>query len=436
MSSTAASADKASKGGFHYAWLVMFGFGMLMCGTIGAFTVLGSLFFYPVSESIGCDLSVLTLYVTVQMLAMAVGMPVVGNLLSKVKLPVMLTVATLVEVAAVFAMSFFTEVWQWYVASVFIGLGLSATSTVTITPTLGNWFQKKTGLAMGLVWSIQSIFCAVASPIFSNIIADMGWRTAYIILAVVGAVLSLPFTIFVIRYRPEDKGMLPYGYEEGAAAEGEAPEGATTGVAVKVAMKSVPFFICIGVVMLCQLTSCMNTFFASYAEAVGLGAVVGGLMVTAASVFDIALNPMVGATSDKFGATKSMVFWTGVTILSLVLLYVGKTSPMLSYIGAGINDAMYVVCGVGYATYAMTLFGMKDFEKIFSRITMVGYLVASLGLPVMMFIGEKTGAFENAFIFCIVLDVIVIVLSLAGEAAGKKLPWTDENGNKVANPNA
>ena len=291
MSSSAASADKASKGGFHYAWLVMFGFGMLMCGTIGAFTVLGSLFFYPVSESIGCDLSVLTLYVTVQMLAMAVGMPVVGNLLSKVKLPVMLTVATLVEVAAVFAMSFFTEVWQWYVASVFIGLGLSATSTVTITPTLGNWFQKKTGLAMGLVWSIQSIFCAVASPIFSNVIAAMGWRTAYIILAVVGAVLSLPFTIFVIRYRPEDKGMLPYGYEEGAAAEGEAPEGATTGVAIKVAMKSMPFFICIGVVMLCQLTSCMNTFFATYAEAVGLGAVVGGLMVTAASVFDIALNP-------------------------------------------------------------------------------------------------------------------------------------------------
>ncbi len=435
MSANETAAPK--QGGFHYAWLVMFGFGMLMCGTIGAFTVLGSLFFYPVSEAIGCDLSVFTLSVTIQMLAMAVGMPVVGNLLSKVKLPVMLTVATLVEVAAVFSMSFFTEVWQWYVASVLIGLGLSATSTVSITPTLGNWFMKKTGFAMGLVWSIQSVFCAVASPIFSNIIADMGWRTAYMILAVVGAVLSLPFTIFVIRYRPEDKGMLPYGYEEGAAAPGaDVPEGAETGVSIKVAMKSLPFFICIGVVMLCQLTSCMNTFFASYAEAVGLGAVVGGLMVTAASVFDIALNPMVGATSDKFGATKSMVFWTGVTILSLVLLYVGKTSPILSYLGAGINDTMYVVCGVGYATYAMTLFGMKDFEKIFSRITMVGYLVASLGLPLMMFIGETTGAFENAFLFCIVLDVIVIVLALAGEKAGKKLPWTDTDDKPVANPNA
>lgn len=434
MSTTENATQKS--GGFHYAWLVMFGFGMLMCGTIGAFTVLGSLFFFPVSEAIGCDLSVLTLYVTIQMLAMAIGMPVVGNLLSKVKLPVMLTVATLVEVVSVFSMSFFTEVWQWYVASVFIGFGLSATSTVTITPTLGNWFHKKTGLAMGLVWSIQSVFCAIASPIFSNVIADMGWRTAYVVLAVVGAVLSLPFTIFVIRYRPEDKGMLPYGYDASEAEQTEVPEGTEVGVSIKVAMKSMPFFICVAVVMLCQLTSCMNTFFATYAEAVGLGAVVGGLMVTAASVFDVVLNPIVGATSDKFGATKSMVFWTGVTILSLVLLYVGKTSPILSYLGAGINDTMYVVCGVGYATYAMTLFGMKDFEKIFSRITMVGYLVASLGLPLMMFVGESTGAFENAFLVCIVFDIAVIIFAIAGEKAGKKLPWTDTEGKPVANPNA
>ena len=42
------------KKGTHYAWWVMIGYGMLMCATIGAVTVMGGLFYYPV-----CDLSLI-----------------------------------------------------------------------------------------------------------------------------------------------------------------------------------------------------------------------------------------------------------------------------------------------------------------------------------------------------------------------------------------
>lgn len=425
MNSAAIHQAKAPR--FHYAWLVMIGYGMLMCGTIGSFTVLGSLFFFPVSESIGCSLSELTLYVTVQMISMALAMPLVGNLLSRVKLPIILTVATIVEVVAMFSMAFFTEVWMWYAASVVVGIGLAATSTVTITPTLGNWFHKKTGFAIGVVWSIQSIYCAIASPLFSNLIATVGWRTGYMVLAGVAALLAIPFTVFVIRYRPEDKGMLPYGYDpDESKVSQEAEAGATSGVPLKVAVRSIPFFLCIAVVMLCQLTAGMNTIFPTYAEVVGLGAVVGGLMVTAASIFDIFLNPAVGATSDRLGATKSMIIWTGVTMISFGILAFASTSPLLAFLGAGINDAMYVISGVGYATFAMSLFGMKDFEKIFSRITMVGFLVASLGVPLMMWIYESTGAFQNVFLFCLIVDVAIMVFVLLANKAGKKLPWIQD----------
>lgn len=406
----------------HYGWWVMIGYGMLMCGTIGSFTVLGSLFFYPVSSSLGCELSTLTFYVTLSMVVMALAMPLVGNLLSKVKLQVILTVSVLIELAAVVSMAFFTEPWMWYVAAVPLGLGLSATSTVTITPTLGNWFHKRTGFAIGVVWSIQSIYCAIASPLFSGLIETVGWRTGYLVLAGVAALLTLPFTLFVIRYKPEEKGLRPYGYDAAAVAvAGEGEAAASWGVPLKVAVKSVPFFLCIGVVVLCQLTSCMNSVFPTYAEVVGLGAIVGGLMVTASCVFDVFLNPIVGATSDKLGATKSMVIWTLVTMASFVVLYFSSTSPWLAYLGAGINDAMYVICGVGYATFAMSLFGMRDFEKIFSRITMVGFLVASLGVPLMMSIYEVTGVFENVFLVCMVIDAVIVVLTLLASAAGKKL---------------
>jgi len=235
----------------------------MMCGTIGSFSVISAQWFYPVSADIGCELSTLTLYTTIEMACMGLAMPLVGSLLTRVKLPVLLTGAVLMEVLATAAMAFYSEPWMWYASSVFIGLGLAATSTVTVTPTMGNWFAKKTGFAIGVVWAIQAMFCAVASPLFAAIIMVIGWRAAYLVLAAVSACLALPAVIFVIRYRPEDVGLLPYGYEETSVRQSR---GAAPGVSARTAFRSAPFFLCAGIVTLCQGTACMNAIFPTYAE--------------------------------------------------------------------------------------------------------------------------------------------------------------------------
>ncbi len=398
----------------HYAWVVMVALGLLMSGTIGSFTILGSLFYYPVSAELGCDLSQLTAYVTIEMVCMGLAMPIVGNLLKTVPLHRTLTVACLLEIGATVAMSFFTQVWQWYVAAVFVGLGLAATSTVTVTPTIQNWFHKKTGLALGLVWSIQSLFVAVASPIFTSVIDSVGWRTGYLVLAALSALICLPCTLFLIRYRPEEKDAVALGAGEGPVPEEDFDD---QGVPYNVAIRSLPFFLCVPLVMLCQLTSCMNTVFSTYAEVVGLGAVVGGLMVTAASLCDIVFNPLAGATSDRFGPRRSMFMWTVLTMISFVVLYLGSGSAALSIFGAGINDAMYSICAVCYSTFALSIFGPRDFDRIFSRITSIGYLVASLGVPLMMWVYEATGAFQNVFLLCIAIDAVILVLTVAASKA-------------------
>lgn len=269
------STEVAKKSGSGYAWLVMVGFGMVMCATIGAITVMGGLFYYPVCEELGFDLSSFTLYVTLSMVFMALGMPICGKIMAsgKIKLSVLMTVAVLLELVPFACMSMFTEMWMWFVAAVPIGFGLSATSTVTAAPTLGNWFHKKTGFAIGMIFTIQSIFVAVASPIFSNMIEMLGWRMSYVVLAIIAAVMALPFTIFVIRYRPEDKGMLPYGYDPNAVEE-EGGAVAETGVPYKLALRSVPFVMAVLVVMMSMTISNMNVVFPTYAEVVGLGAIV------------------------------------------------------------------------------------------------------------------------------------------------------------------
>lgn len=410
----------------HYAWFVMIAYGLMMSGTIGSFSVVGAQWFYPVSVNLGCDLSTLTLYTTIEMICMGLGMPLVGNLLTRIKLEALLTVAVILEIVPTVAMAFFTEPWMWYVAGVFIGAGLSATSTVTITTTMGNWFAKKTGFAIGVVWAIQALYCAIASPLFAGIIEAIGWRASYFVLVAVSACLTLPAIIFVIRYRPEDRGLLPYGLEAGSTDDGTVGPSSMTGVPAKTAFRSAPFFLCVGIVMLCTATGLMNAIFPTYAEVVGLGAVVGGLMVSSASLCDIVFNPLAGATSDKFGSARAMVLWTGITMVSFVVLYFSSESVVGSCVGAGLNDAMYAITGVGYSTFALSIFGMRDFEKIFSRITSCGYLVASLGIPLMMSIYEATGVFQNVFVFGFIVDIVIIALVILAKKSSRTLRWLSE----------
>ena len=72
-------------------------------------------------------------------------------------------------------------------------------------------------------------------------------------------------------------------------------------------------------------------------------------MVSVAMICDIAWNPLIGITCDKFGADKGVILWCVVTILSFVCLTVGASVPALAFVGAGLNDTMYACYGTGIA---------------------------------------------------------------------------------------
>ena len=46
------------------------------------------------------------------------------------------------------------------------------------------------------------------------LINQIGWRSTYLLLAVVASILVLPWTLFVFKLHPEDIGWKPYGWTE------------------------------------------------------------------------------------------------------------------------------------------------------------------------------------------------------------------------------
>ncbi|QDT50008.1 Major Facilitator Superfamily protein [Symmachiella dynata] len=105
---------------------------------------------------------------------------------------------------------------------------------------VGHWFEKRRGMAMGLLGLGGTLSVMCIPQINQYVTTEFGWRSGWVCLAViVWAILILPAIVFV-RNRPEDVGLLPDGQltkeektahpqqdlEEAATAEMAAAESA------------------------------------------------------------------------------------------------------------------------------------------------------------------------------------------------------------------
>lgn len=403
------------------AWLTVLGCGMLIAGSVTFYTVVIGNFFVPASEALGSDYSSISLYSTLVYIGIACGLPFVGNWLEKIP-PIGIAGFAALQSVIVAALSFSQSVVWWWVGGFAIGVGMAFTSIVFISTVLTNWFSKKTGFAIGLAWALASVASAIMSPVTVSLMEVMGWRTGLLVFAAVGAVLAVPAALFLVPYSPERKGMKPYGYD--SAVSGETV--LESGVPAKRAVRSAAFILVALALALTQIVSVINAYFPMYAESVGFAPTVGAFMISVALVFDIALNPIIGWTIDKFGAVKAFVAWACVGILSMLILLASVGNELLAYLGAGLGDTLYVLLGVGIASVASTVFGTKDYGKIFAYITIFGFAAGSVGGFIIASLYEATGSFEAVFVFCIITVVVIMLCIIGAGVTGKKLPHASD----------
>jgi MFS family permease len=76
---------------------------------------------------------------------------------------------------------------------------------------ISHWFKRNRGTAMGLAYVGVGIFGAIGTQLVKVLTQDYGFRTALLVMGVM-MFLAWPIAIFVLRDRPEEKGL----YADGA----------------------------------------------------------------------------------------------------------------------------------------------------------------------------------------------------------------------------
>lgn len=398
-----------------FAWIVVIALGLMSAGTTGTYSIVAGSFVAPVCEDLGFDYTSFSFYFTAILLGLALGLPLLSRFIPKVIGKPWHIGIELVLIAAGAAMAFYTEVWMFIASAAVIGICFSFTTGVCMSDVIDQWFSKSSGLAIGLAWGVNSLCTLLLSPVVTLVIEQQGWRVGFIVLAAVSATMILPASAFIIRFKPSDRNMLPYGETAIETSEGSSPENqddVLTGMTLWDAAKTPSFILCVLLLCVAQLTCCMNQLFPTYASEVGFNPIVGSLMVSAASLSDIFLNPFVGKTCDKLGAIKATVTWTAVSIASFLLLIIGGNSETVSIVAAGVNDVMFAIVGTAMPMLLLSLFGSKDFGRIYSIVCSAGYIVGAFGMPVMMKVYGMAGSFQGVFIFCIVCNLMIAAFAI------------------------
>lgn len=128
-----------------------------------------------------------------------------------------LVIASLTTVVAQVMLSQARAIWLiylWY--GVFSGIA-RAGYTTPLMVTVTMWFKKKQGMAVGIVSSGLAVGPLILAPTFQYLIDTFGWAKAFLIMGIGSGVLLAP-CCWLVRSKPADIGLKPYGEDEPAAS--------------------------------------------------------------------------------------------------------------------------------------------------------------------------------------------------------------------------
>ena len=204
----------------HYAWFILAGCCILQGATLGLINNCAGVFYSPICKELGFELGKLTMYRMLYCISSALALPFVATSFRKHDVRIVISIAAVIYGGCAALMGTFHELWQWHLTGIIQGIASSFVCMIPAPIILGNWFKKKTGTAVGISAAFSGLIGMIGSSFLGMAIPAFGWRVSYMAVGIVSTALVLPISLFILRYKPEEMGLLPYGAVGACGAEG------------------------------------------------------------------------------------------------------------------------------------------------------------------------------------------------------------------------
>ena len=408
----------------HRAWYVA-GVTFLVLIASAAFRSSYGVMIVPFEDEFGWSRSATSLAVSVNLVFYGLTAPFAASLMERFGIARIAAGAMALMAIGTGLTVFMTASWQLVLLwGVVVGLAAGSTALVFGALIANRWFAARRGLVLGILGTAFATGQLAFLPLISRTIEDHGWRSASLAIAVLCA-LTIPLVLLVIRDRPADVGLRPYGAtgeptpeELGRNTTHSGWRAASTALAtLRFAATTPAFWLLAGTFFVCGWTTngIISTHFVPAMHDHGMGPTVAASMLAVVGIFDIIGTIGSGWLTDRINPRYLLLIYYGLRGVALITL------PVI--LGPNVQPPLIVVMilfGLDWvatvpptATLCRQIYGIDRGAVVFGWVFAAHMVGAAVAAEASGFIRSATGDYFGAWVLAGSLALVAALACLA-----------------------
>jgi MFS family permease len=373
------------------AWRVVAGC-MLACATThGPIMAYGfSLFIAPLTQAFGWSRATISLGYSAATLTAALSMPLMGRLCDRHGVrPVMLRVVVLYAAAIALLAATPASPLVFVMLYALVGVFGGGHCPVPYAKVVSLWFDRRRGLALGVTMTGIGIGAGLVPQVARVLIERVGWRGAYVGLAVTVLLIAFPAVLLLVRER-----FAPERYDASAPFASRALRGASR----EEALRDKRFwYIVTSVFLISMMVNGIMAHAVPLLATRGIGAAEAASLLMALALASLLGRLVFGVLLDRWFAPYVAAANIVAALVGVLLLWHGGPEPLpllalmllgLSF-GAEIDVISYLVS---------RYFGLRRFGEIFGYVIAAFSVAAAAGALIMGLVEDRTGSYDGALL--------------------------------------
>jgi MFS family permease len=379
-------------------------------------------FITPLEEEFGWTRTQINISLTLGVITAFIS-PFTGRLLDMYGSRWIMAISLASIALGFFLRAIMTDLWQFYLFSILIVLGVPGTTMMPVGRLVGLWFPATRGRMMGVVTAGNNFGGMVTIPLAAGMIALAGWRWSFAAMGFV-VLLVMVLIVLVIRDDPDEidreagKRWAPKGQP------GQQARSLLSGFTTNQAFRMRTFWFLMIAMGLQQFArTAVSTQLFPHLEQKGFGIGTAAAMVSVVSFFAVASKVISGRVSESLTARYTYVIIIALQMVSmgLLILFGGSAAVWIALVIFGLGMG-----GVGTLGPLVIVenFGLRNFGGILGLTRPMQFLPEVAGPLLAGLTFDATHEYDLAFGIVIgILGVSIVSFLLAkpvdlSEAAG------------------